>query len=78
MPGTVLRLHQPREEAVGAPQLVALEGGEATIPSAMFFSLEDYSTYFGRKAVFEYVDGAEGRFMRALKSVLGTSLNKPR
>ncbi|WP_224000777.1 Hsp70 family protein [Aureimonas sp. SA4125] len=58
----------------GTPHLVALEDGQATIPSAMFFSLEDHSTHFGRKAVFEYVDGAEGRFMRALKSVLGTSL----
>ena len=60
--------------AQGAPQLVHLEDGQPTIPSAMFFSIEDHSTYFGRKAVFEYVDGAEGRFMRALKSVLGTSL----
>ena len=33
-------------------------------------------TYFGRAAVFEYMDGAEGRFMRALKSILGTSLMK--
>lgn len=56
------------------PSLVALEDAHSTIPSAMFFSLEDHATHFGRRAVFEYVDGAEGRFMRALKSVLGTSL----
>ena len=30
----------------------------------------------GRAAVHEYVDGAEGRFMRALKSILGSSLMK--
>ena len=57
-----------------APRLVALESDHVTIPSALFYSLEDGQTYFGRAAVFEYVDGAEGRFMRALKSILGTSL----
>ncbi|MEH6717422.1 MAG: Hsp70 family protein [Aurantimonas endophytica] len=57
-----------------SPRLVALEGEHVTIPSALFYSLEDGQTYFGRAAVFEYVDGAEGRFMRALKSILGTSL----
>ncbi|MBO0663156.1 Hsp70 family protein [Jiella sp. MQZ9-1] len=58
----------------GAPRLLALEGEASTLPSALFFSFEDGDTYFGRAAVFEYVDGAEGRFMRALKSVLGSSL----
>lgn len=57
-----------------APRLLPVEGDNRTIPSALFFSLEDGETYFGRRAVHEYVDGAEGRFMRALKSVLGTSL----
>jgi len=57
-----------------APRLVSVEEDSVTIPSALFFSLEDGRTYFGRAAVFEYVDGAEGRFMRALKSILGTSL----
>ncbi|WP_185984562.1 Hsp70 family protein [Aureimonas mangrovi] len=60
----------------GAPRLLPVEGEHLTIPSALFFSLEDGGTYVGRKAVFEYVDGAEGRFMRALKSVLGSSLMK--
>ncbi len=60
--------------ADGVPRLVALEGEHRTIPSALFFSFEDGRTYFGRAAVHEYVDGAEGRFMRALKSILGTSL----
>ncbi|MEX6506507.1 Hsp70 family protein [Jiella sp. M17.18] len=58
----------------GEPRLLPVEGDALTIPSALFFSLEDGETYFGRAAVFEYVDGAEGRFMRALKSILGTSL----
>lgn len=58
----------------GKAELVPLEGSDVTIPSALFFSFEDHHTYFGRAAVFEYRDGAEGRFMRALKSVLGSSL----
>ncbi|MDY8108372.1 Hsp70 family protein [Fulvimarina sp. 2208YS6-2-32] len=56
------------------PRLLALEGGAPTLPSALFFSMEDGRTYFGREAIFEYTDGAEGRFMRALKSILGSSL----
>lgn len=56
------------------PRLLAVEGDAPTLPSALFFSFEDGITRFGRAAVFEYVDGAEGRFMRALKSVLGSSL----
>ena len=58
----------------GAPVLIPVEGDEVTLPSALFFSFEDQSTHFGRSAVHEYMDGAEGRFMRALKSILGTSL----
>jgi len=58
----------------GDPSLIAVEGSQVTIPSALFFSLEDGSVHFGRAAVHEYMDGAEGRFMRALKSILGTSL----
>lgn len=60
--------------ANGVPHLLPLEDGKQTIPSAIFFSFEDDATYFGRKALSEYVTGADGRIMRALKSVLGTSL----
>lgn len=62
--------------AGGDPFLIPVEGTHVTIPSALFFSLEDGSVHFGRSAVHEYMDGAEGRFMRALKSILGTSLMK--
>jgi hypothetical chaperone protein len=58
----------------GKPRLVPVEDTKVTIPSAIFFSFEDDQTYFGRKAIGEYIDGAEGRLMRALKSVLGTAL----
>ncbi|MCG6113581.1 MAG: Hsp70 family protein [Mesorhizobium sp.] len=63
-------------EAGSDPYLIPVDGAEVTIPSALFFSLEDGSVHFGRSAVHEYMDGAEGRFMRALKSILGTSLMK--
>lgn len=54
--------------------LAPVEDHKITIPSAIFFDMEQGNTFFGCKAVFEYTDGAEGRLMRALKSVLGTSL----
>lgn len=63
-------------ERGNAPYLIPVEGDHVTIPSALFFSLEDGKVHFGRSAVHEYMDGAEGRFMRALKSILGTSLMK--
>lgn len=58
----------------GRPRLVALEGGEVTLPSAIFFNFEDGAAYFGRQAIGHYADAVEGRLMRALKSVLGSSL----
>jgi len=63
-----------RIAADGQPHLLALENGQATMPSVLFFSFEDNQTHFGRAAIVEYVTGAEGRLMRSLKSVLGTAL----
>jgi len=56
-----------------APVLVALEAAQTTIPSAMFYEV-DGGVLIGRRAVEAYVEGAPGRLMRSLKSVLGTSL----
>jgi hypothetical chaperone protein len=58
----------------GAPALLALESHETTIPSAVFYQRDGGAVVIGRKAVEAYVDGVPGRLMRALKSVLGTSL----
>jgi hypothetical chaperone protein len=58
----------------GQPRLVSLEDGQVTLPSAVFFSFEDNRTYFGRRAIANYTDSIEGRLMRSLKSVLGSSL----
>jgi hypothetical chaperone protein len=58
----------------GRPRLVPLEGDQVTLPSAVFFNYEDNGTYLGREAIGQYTDAVEGRLMRALKSVLGSSL----
>lgn len=55
------------------PVLVALEAGHTTIPSAIFYEV-DGAVLIGRRAIEAYVDGAPGRLMRSLKSVLGTAL----
>lgn len=58
----------------GRPGLLALEDGQPTLPSAIFFDFEGGAPLFGRRAIGAYTDGVEGRLMRALKSVLGSSL----
>src|SRR3954468_9735178 len=55
------------------PVLAELEAGETTIPSAIFYEV-DGAVLIGRRAIAAYVDGAPGRLMRSLKSVLGTAL----
>jgi hypothetical chaperone protein len=57
----------------GQPVLVPLEGGHVTIPSAIFYS-PVHTPVIGRAAIAAYVDGVEGRLMRSIKSVLGSSL----
>jgi hypothetical chaperone protein len=52
--------------------LVPVEGTQTTIPSALFFKQTE--TLLGRQALSSYIAGDEGRFMRSLKRVLGTSL----
>jgi hypothetical chaperone protein len=54
--------------------LVPLEGDKLTIPTAIFFTEKNKQILFGRAAVTAYLEGQEGRFMRSLKRVLGTSL----
>ncbi len=57
----------------GAPSLVPLEGTHRTLPSAIFFA-PGREAQIGRAAIESYVEGTPGRLMRALKSVLGSSL----
>jgi hypothetical chaperone protein len=66
--------------ADGRVQLVALEAGQRTMPTAVFYTLdgtqphEDPRRFYGRAAVAAYVDGVEGRLMRSMKSILGSTL----
>ncbi len=55
---------------------VELEKGQETIPTALFFDVYEKKVLSGRPANQALLDGAEGRYMRSLKSVLGTPLMK--
>ncbi|MQA18651.1 Hsp70 family protein [Rugamonas rivuli] len=58
----------------GHPVMLGLEEGKTTLPSVVFFNAEDEEVTFGRAALAEYLAGYEGRLMRSMKSLLGTSL----
>ncbi len=58
----------------GQATLLPLEDGKVTLPSVVFFNAEEDSVSFGRAGLGEYLDGHEGRLMRSLKSLLGSSL----
>ena len=58
----------------GQVRLLALEGTATALPTALFFNTEDHHTHFGRDAMEQYLAGTEGRLMRSLKSLLGSSL----
>lgn len=55
-------------------RLVALQADATAVPTALFFSFEDNSITFGRTAVERYLSHESGRFVRAIKSLLGTAL----
>ncbi|MFD1809841.1 hypothetical protein ACFSHQ_22660 [Gemmobacter lanyuensis] len=55
----------------GATPALAAGGGAATLPSAVFWA-EDGPPLFGRAGIEAYLEGDDGRLMRALKSTLGT------
>jgi hypothetical chaperone protein len=58
----------------GQASLLALEDGKPTLPSVVFFNADDEQVRYGRAALADYLEGYEGRLMRSLKSLLGTSL----
>src|SRR6059058_1364232 len=63
-------------------RLVELEPGFHTMPTAVFYPAEGVGRgraiaapcEFGRAAIAAYVDGIDGRLMRSMKSILGSSL----
>jgi len=58
----------------GHSALLQLEDGKVTLPSVVFFNADEEQVYYGRAALANYLQGYEGRLMRSLKSLLGTSL----
>ena len=64
----------PRATGTGGSSLLALEDGKATLPSVVFFNADDDEVSYGRAALAGYLAGYDGRLMRSLKSLLGTSL----
>ncbi|MFZ6768883.1 Hsp70 family protein [Undibacterium sp. Di26W] len=61
--------HRPGQSA-----LLQLEEDKVTLPSVVFFNVEDDEVTYGRAALSNYLAGYEGRLMRSMKSLLGTSL----
>jgi hypothetical chaperone protein len=60
--------------ASGIAQPVPLEDGATMLPTAVFFNAEERRIHFGRDAIATYLTGVDGRLMRSLKSLLGSSL----
>lgn len=60
--------------ADGVARLVPLEPGKDTLPTAIFLDFSARETLVGSAAVDAMIAGRDGRFMRALKSILGTRL----
>lgn len=54
--------------------MLPLEDGNITLPSAVFFNADENAVAYGRAALAGYLSGDEGRLMRSLKSLLGSSL----
>ncbi|MEK8051917.1 Hsp70 family protein [Ideonella sp. DXS22W] len=69
-----------RSPAGDGVRLVALEAGRSTMPTAVFYAVEglepheEPQRHYGRAAVAAYVEGIEGRLMRSMKSILGSTL----
>jgi len=67
----------PHEHGVS---LVELEPGQRTMPTAVFYvndgtpPHEEPRRLYGRAAIAAYVDGLDGRLMRSMKSILGSTL----
>lgn len=60
----------------GEPKLAMLELGKWTIPTSIFFDREERNTLYGNHANTAFLDSLSGRYMRSIKSVLGTNLMK--
>jgi hypothetical chaperone protein len=67
-------------DALGGVSLVEVEPAQRTMPTAVFYLTDGATRHeplprlYGRAALAAYVDGLEGRLMRSMKSILGSSL----
>ena len=63
----------------GTVRRLPIETGSDTLPTAVFFPADGSVMKIGQSATDALIGGDDGRFMRAMKSVLGTSLlHEPR
>lgn len=63
----------------GRPRLITFAPGQTTMPTTFFFDFDTRRMLIGEPANRALLEGAEGRFMRALKRILGTPLmHEPR
>jgi hypothetical chaperone protein len=60
--------------AAGGPRLLPIQRSATSVPTALFFSFDDDLTTFGHDALERYFAREPGRYLRAIKSVLGTRL----
>ena len=64
----------------GGVRLVTLEADQQTMPTAVFYRADTPSAQleaerlYGRAALAAYMEGTDGRLMRSMKSILGSSL----
>jgi len=55
-------------------ELATLEGASPILPSAIFFDQAGGGKLYGRQAIHQYIEGAEGRLMQSVKSILGSDI----
>jgi hypothetical chaperone protein len=58
----------------GGPRLLPVQRGATSVPTSLFFSFDDGTMSFGHEALERYFEREPGRYLRAIKSVLGTKL----
>ena len=56
------------------PRLIPIQQGATSVPTALFFNFDDDVTVYGQEALDQYFAREPGRYLRAIKSVLGTRL----
>jgi hypothetical chaperone protein len=58
----------------GEPGLLPLQGESTSLPTAIFYDQRGGGVLIGKEAMNAYLAGEDGRLLRSIKSILGTSL----